>query len=42
MRDIHQNTLEIKNNLFLNDSIDNNLSSNLIDEFKSTIKQLKL
>jgi len=41
MRDIHQNTLEIKNNLFLNDSIDNDLSSNLIDEFKYNYQAIK-
>ena len=41
MRDLHQNTLEIKNNLFLNDSIDNNLSSNLIDKFKYNYQAIK-
>ena len=41
MRDLHQNTLEIKNYLFLNDSIENNLNSNLIDEFKFNYQAIK-
>jgi hypothetical protein len=41
MRDIHQNTLEIKNNLFLNDSIENKLNSSLIDEFKYNYQAIK-
>ena len=41
MRDIHQNTLEIKNNLFLNDSTENNLNSSLIDEFKYHYQAIK-
>ena len=41
MRDLHQKTLEIKNYLFLNDSIENNLNSNLIDEFKFNYQAIK-